>query len=501
MKNEVHNNAQGAFANAVAQHNMGKMSHTENNAITHSSTGVKTLDFFGLVGASRKTPEQAVVAFKAAFAENPKLAAQALLWSRDVRGGAGERNVFRSIIKSMEDVANFRPYLKAIVPHIPEIGRFDDLLVFGAGEIRSAALDILKGAIWNGNGLAAKWLPRKGKDVPWIRTAFGLSPKAYRKLIVSLTNVVEQKMCAKDWKSIIYSQVPSVAAARYQKAFTKNDADRYAAYRQGLVKGTEKINASIVMPYDVIKGCLHGDPVVAQAQWDALPNWMGEHPVNIIPMVDTSGSMDSLVDGKNRIIDIAISVGLYVAEKNNGAMKNLAFTFQEEPQAINLHGQLKDRITQILAGRHIENTNLQAAFMLLLNIAKKNKVRQTEMPEYILVISDMEFDQGTAVSGMRWRDNRFVGVKKEMTNHEGILRMYQQSGYKIPKIIYWNLQSRSDKNKPVTHKDNNTALVSGFSPAILKAVLNTDMQNFNPLSVMLEAIDVDRYRIFEHVNA
>lgn len=471
---------------------------TENGALTNATTGSAVLDLFSIIAASRKNPQQAVNEFKKAFRADPRIASQILLWSRDIRGGAGERNVFRQILKAMQNDRDFAPYMARIINYIGEIGRWDDLLIFDNMEWKIQAYNVLRTAIWNGNGLAAKWMPRKGKLVPEIRQAFGMTPKQYRKLIVGLTKCVEQKMCAKEWMQINYSHVPSVAAARYQKAFTKHDPVGYAKYRAELVKPEGqrdpkvKINAAAVYPYDIIKSLSRGDVVVAEAQWTALPNYMKE-PVNVIPMIDTSGSMDSSVGGTNRAIDIAVSLGLYVAEKNRGPLANIAFSFQGKPRALYLNGSLKQRYQQILNGRPAENTDLQAGFRLLLDLAKQHNVPADQMPKYILVISDMEFDSAT--TGERhWNGNGFVLNK---TNHHAIVDQYKASGYDMPNIIYWNVMSRNTTNKPVTIKDDGTALVSGFSPSILQTVLSGNLEQYTPLNVMLETVDVPRYKIFE----
>lgn len=481
------------FVTAVQNAELNRMSFTENGAITNATTGAKLLDFFGLAASVRANPATGVNAFRLAFAESPKLAAQSLLWLRDVREGAGERNAFRLILKDMESNAAFVPYMQKILPYVPEIGRYDDLLAVQNTENRELALGILKSAIWNNNGLAAKWLPRKGKEAVEIRQYFGLSPKQYRKRLVELTKVVEQQMCAQNWTGINYSHVPSIAAARYQRAFNRHDPNGYSKYRAELMKPADqrnsdvKINAAAIFPYDVIRSMRNGDAAVAEAQWDALPNWMEGKVGNILPVIDVSGSMTSAVNGQGYYagnvltnMDVAISLGLYVATKNQGAFKNLALTFTGSPKWINLAGSLKNKEEQIRTASWAMNTDLQAAFRLILKTARDGNVAASDMPEYILIVSDMEFD-----------------CCGSMTNMQSIRQQYQAAGYICPKIIFWNMASRSSDNKPVRMNDVNTALVSGFSPSLLKSILSGGLEQYTPWNVMMETIDVDRYRIFE----
>jgi len=479
-----------------------KYTRTENGALTLASTTNRCLDLFNLVGASRQSPAQAVKAFEIAFREHPVLACQILLWARDCRGGAGERNTFREVLKQMETNPVYRPYLQKIIPYVPEIGRFDDLLNFVQVEYKEAAYNVFKSAIWAGNGLAAKWLPRKGTIVPEIRRAFELSPRNYRKLVVGLTQVVEQKMCAKQWNQIIYDHVPSLAAARYQKAFGRHDPDGYTKYREGLKKapgevGARKINAAAIFPYDVLKSLVTGHADVAEAQWNALPNYMGEQPRNVLAVVDVSASMNSQVSAGLSAKDVAVAVGLYCATKNEGRMKDLLFTFSQKPEAINLKGNLAQKVAQINADMRMQNTDIQACFREMLRIAVAHGIPEHEMPEYILLVSDMEFDQA-AGGGLQSMISRHKGGQ-EQTNYEAISAQYVAAGYTLPKIVFWNVMSRSEKNAAVKFDQANTALVSGFSPAIMKSILGAKLSTFNPMNVMLDAVDIDRYRIFDQV--
>jgi hypothetical protein len=336
------------------------------------------------------------------------------------------------------------------------------------------------------NGLAAKWTPRKGEVAREIREFFGMTPKQYRKSLVNLTTVVETQMCAKDWDAINYSHVPSLAHSRYKKAFTRNGTS-YAEYVAKLVKGEAgvKINAGAVYPYDVLKGSIPSyncstmsktELDALQAQWDALPNFIGD--ASVLPMVDSSGSMTCSA-GKNTnlsCLEVAISLGLYFADKNKGKFKDTFLTFSHTPKLVNLKGNIVQKITQMNTGE-VANTNLNAAFDLILKTAVDNSVPQAEMPQTLVIFSDMQFDQGCS------HDDSAI---------EMIARKYEQAGYTIPKVVFWNLNAAYG-NAPVKFNKTGVALVSGFSPAIAKSILSGNLDDFSPEAIMLKTVMKDRY--------
>ena len=236
------------FVNAVKN----QEARTENGMKARKDTKNALVDLFYKIGASRG--KNIIPDFSAALVENPELAVRIALWARDARGGAGEREIFRQILKYLE--TSNPEIVEKVIPKVPELGRWDDLLNFDSTEFKFKAYDAIGTALRNQNGLCAKWMPRKGQLAAELRTALGMSPKQYRKTLVNLTKVVESKMCAKDWDGINFSHVPSVASARYKKAFWRNAAEAYGSYVASLVKGDDpkvKVNAGAVYPYDVLK--------------------------------------------------------------------------------------------------------------------------------------------------------------------------------------------------------------------------------------------------------
>lgn len=462
---------------------------TANGMKARKSTTDKVVDLFFKIGASRG--KDIVPDFVKAYVQDKDLAARVALWSRDARGGAGERELFRNILVHLETAD---PDLAlAMLRKVPELGRWDDIFAFKTVAFKRAAFDMLKAALESGDGLAAKWTPRKGELAAEIRTHFGWTPKFYRKTLVNLTKVVETQMCANDWDNINFNHVPSVASARYKKAFNRHTT-KFADYVNALVKGdpTAKVNAGAVYPYDILKGvggwgwkANFGQTELDHitAQWAALPNFVGD--ANILPMVDVSGSMSCPAGaagyGSKSVttcMDVAVSLGLYLAEKNQGKFKDTFLTFSGTPELMTLKGNIVQKCDQMVTSKWGMSTNLHAAFDKILSVAVKGNVPQAEMPEMLLILSDMQFD---------------ACAKFDNSAMEMIERKYAAAGYTVPQIVFWNLNA-SD-NVPVKSDKSGAALVSGFSPSIVKAVLGADMSEFTPYGIMMKTIMNDRYTL------
>jgi hypothetical protein len=471
------------FVNAV----INQEARTTNGMKAHKSTANPCVDLFFNIGAMRG--KDVIPAFVAAYVHDPVITIRIALWARDVRGGAGERKIFRDILKYME--VNDPESAKKILLRVPELGRWDDMLVAN-GPIKDYSFSLIQSALMDNNGLAAKWMPRKGKEAVELREFLGMSPKQYRKTLVNLTKVVETQMCAKDWDNINFNNVPSVASTRYKKAFARH-TDKYKEWTAALVstdpevKASVKVNAGAVYPYDILKGVIthyrmdynksNLDHITAQ--WDALPNYVGD--ANILPLVDVSGSMTCPAGGYNSksgttCLDVAVSLGLYLADKNTGKFKDTFLTFSANPELLHLKGNIVQKIEQMVGSNWTMNTDLYKAIHKILGVAVAGDVPQSEMPKILLILSDMQFD-----SCATYDDS---GI-------EMIERKYAESGYEVPKIVFWNLNSND--NVPVKFDKNGTALVSGFSPSILKAVLAGGMEEFTPEAIMMKAVMNERY--------
>jgi len=338
-------------------------------------------------------------------------------------------------------------------------------------------------------------MPRKGAISVALRNHFNWTPKFYRKRLVELTKVVEQDMCANKWDEINFNHVPSVASARYKKAFTRH-TDAYKEWAAKLVSTdpevakTVKVNAGAVYPHDVLKGLIrpsgYGSVKYDKAnlnhiigQWEALPNYVGD--ANILPIVDVSGSMTCKAGGygsksETTCLDVSVSLGLYLADKNKGKFKDTFLTFSGNPELVHLKGNVVEKIDQMVKVSWQMNTNLNAAIQKILDVAVNGKVPAEEMPSMLLILSDMQFD-----SCARYDDSA----------QEMIARKYEAAGYKMPQIVYWNLNAAD--NVPVKMDARGVAMVSGFSPSIVKSVLSADMDEFTPTGIMLKTIMSNRY--------
>jgi len=452
---------------------------TANGMATLNSSLDPLVDFFFFVGASRGKPIR--TALERAWQADPQNAARILFWARDIRGGSGERELFRQGLLWLEQT--HPDQLEKLIPFVPTYGRWDDLLIFQTTRFQNMSYSMFALALSQSDGLAGKWSPRKGPVANALRKYMNLTPKSYRQLIVGASNTVEQKMSAKEWESINYSHVPSVAAARYQKAFTKRDGERYAAYRASLVAGTAKVNAGAVYPYDIIKSLKQGgDRVVANAQWEALPNYLGDD--FILPLVDVSGSMTcSVGDNPNlTCMDVAVSLGLYLATKQQGPFAGLYLTFTTDSKIAKLPaGDLLTKYASMSNAEWAGSTNIESAFRAILQLAVNHKIPADQMPKSLIIFSDQEYNSAC-------RDGKSIGVFDLARN------MFEQANYSLPNIIFWNLNARStgQGNVPVTYDQNGTALVSGFSPSLLKSILAS--KTFTPADVMWETIGSERYQ-------
>jgi len=446
---------------------------TENGMVTNDSTLNSCVDLFFTIGAMRGQLKTKLISnFSKAFADNPLTALKIMFWARDVRGGAGERQIFKELMSYLAE--NHSGVMVKNLHLVPEYGRWDDLLVLFGTSLDSNAKALIANALENNNGLCAKWMPRKGKEAIALERYLKLSPKAYRKMLVEKTKVVEQLMCSKNWSSVTYEHVPSLAMSRYAKAFAKNDPVRFTAYKTG----DAKINTGAVYPYDVTKNLKMGDMHLASKQWASLPNYMEGNNELVLPVCDVSGSMMTPAGGNKNVtcMDVCLSLGLYISERNEGKFKNAFITFSENPSLQYLNGSLSDRFNQLRRADWGMSTNLECVFELILNQAVKYKLPESEMPTTILIMSDMEFNSCTRIN------NSALDMIDEK---------YLNAGYKRPKIVFWNIQSRNEGNYPVQVTDNGTALVSGFSPSILKSLLTGE--DMTPIGIMNKTVNSSRY--------
>lgn len=480
--------------------NIATTSRTENDMVTYTTSFDKCLDLFFRAGAMRLASDTDIIdVWHKAYTENPLKALKILFWIRDIRGGAGERRVFRVIVKHL--ISHAYNDIRRVLGLFPHYGRWDDLYytipLFESarcGYIVSEIEGFIRENIKNEKvvGLLAKWLPREGKAHykeygNKIRKMLGLSKKEYRTFLSANTSVVENRMCMKLWDSIEYDKVPSVAFHKYNKAWYRNDLEGIEKFIASVKKGEKTIHAEAIFPHTIVKTIVdsivdykyRGErPVGVEAynqQWLALPDYIPSD-LNFIPVCDVSGSMSN---GDCLPMYVSVALGIYCAERNKSVFKDKFITFSNEPTFVELsRGDLYDKVFSMELEAMAENTDLNKVFNLILNTALKNSVPASDMPSNILIISDMEFDRS---------------VGNDETAMQMIRRKYIEAGYSVPNVIFWNVNSRG-ANIPVRFNESGVALVSGFSPAILKNLLSGELTS---LSMMDSVIESNRYSIVE----
>lgn len=456
---------------------------TENGADTFTRSGSLLLDFYAQAGAMRNNKEEALELFKRAFAEDNEKAVRILFYLRDVRGGQGERDLFRICLEWLGNEE--KEVFEKIVNFVPEYGRFDDLFFDNDKCFEILKETLKKDELSETPSLLAKWLPtinassaKTKAKAKFLAEKLGFNSIAYRKLVRDIRKklaVVEEKMSAKKWGEINYSSVPSQASRIYKNAFKKHDEERYDKFIEKATKGEVKINASTLYPYQIYNSVNNDYSETLEALWNQLPDYT--QGKNALVVADTSGSM------RGDPMSVSISLALYFAERNKGQFKDYFISFSHEPKLHKVVGKnLRDKMRSIELG-DVANTNIQKVFELILNTGLQNNVPQEEMPETIYIISDMEFDQAT-------NDYEYgYGRTKKVTNYDAIKSKYAESGYKLPNIVFWNVDARSGKNLPVQQDESGVALVSGFSPVIFKMAV----ENKTPEQVMLDTINSERY--------
>lgn len=480
------------------------VSVTENGAIGYRTTTHPLLDLNFAVASLRSESEQKITKmFRSAFVENPELAIKWLFYARDVRGGLGERRLFRVIL---EDLCFTYPEVAdKILNLIPIYGRYDDLVQLATGEwkYRDKVVDILKAQlesdlaqmeIGRPVSLLAKWMPsvNAGKNAResalMIADSMRLTENQYRRKLSKLRkyiDLVESHMCAGDWSSIEYSKVPSRAALIYKDAFMKHDSDRYSEYIAQVKEGSTKINAGTLYPHDIVAryspsarvSCAL-DPTL-EAMWKALPE-VDLSGKQMLVVRDGSGSMSWQNAGKSNVncLTVATALTIYFAERTTGEFKNKFITFSARPKLIDLLGcdTLHDKLIKTYAEDDCSNTDLYKVFTLILDTAVSANMDQSEMPENILIFSDMEFDGHK----FDW-DTRLFEV---------ISDQYAQHGYKIPRLIFWNLNSRTE-TIPVIKNELGLVLTSGYSVQAGKMIMSGEL---DPMKALEDILNADRYQ-------
>ena len=470
--------------------------YTENGALTHRSTLSECLDLFGTIGALRSADEQEITSrFFRAYAEDADLAMKLLFFARDIRGGIGERRVFRTILKSL---AGYAPQsVEKNIAHVAEYGRYDDLLVLLDTPCEDAALqhirqqlqkDIAALSTDEAVSLLGKWLPSVNASnaqtvrmAKKIARAMGMTDTQYRKVLVSLRQrirIIENNLREKDY-TFDYEKQPSKAMFKYRKAFLRNDADRYNEFMGKVQRGEAQLHTGTLTPCELVAPFFNGHVTPREAHaidvtWNAQEDFTGDE--NALVVVDGSGSMYCAADPKPAAV--ALSLGIYFAERNTGVFRNHFITFSENPQLVQIKGKtIGEKLLYCQGFNEVANTNIRKVFELVLHTAVKHKVPQSQLPTKLYIISDMEFD--------------CCAKNADLTNFAYAKRIFAKAGYQLPEVVFWNVASRNQQH-PVTMNEQGVALVSGSSPRIFQMLQSGIL---SPYAFMLSVLGGERYAV------
>ena len=498
-----------------------------NGARGFATTGTSLLDFsFKLSTYRGKRKEEIINDFMKAFIETPKYALKYLFYSRDIRFGIGEKKVFVTILEHL--AKHNSDTLIPLLSLIPEYGTWKDMLVLLNTPVEKEVANIIKNQInedYNNmkNGkpisLCAKWLPSRTSSKTTKKRFYRLvkllniSEKLYRKTLSELraySNVVEVKMCANQWNEIDYNKVPSKANLLYKNAFLKHDETRRKSWLEKLkevifnklLKNKDvKINAQVAFPHEIVANYRNNnnyswwetedikeEDITLECMWATLMDTLPEDMGKTLCVVDGSGSMyQNIPNSKGQVVDISHALGIACAEKLKGTFHNKFITFGERPKLIELPegASLKDRLNITQREDDCSNTNIERTFKLILDTAKNNNMKPEEMPDRILMVSDMNFD--IMVDG-----NPNKALFTNLQQH------FNEAGYQMPQLVFWNANVNLGKGIiPCIQNEAGVILMSGFSSNIFSMICNNETNPWNALKAIL---DTERYACITYNN-
>lgn len=489
-----------------------RRAYTENGAVGYETTGKALLDMNFKVPSYRTADEATIINdFIKAYAEDPTLALKWMFYAGDIRQGLGERRLFRVLIKH---VLSQQP---GFIKFVGEYNRFDSLFeLFDTDAetdmvnfvMKQLTADMASVHAGKGCSLLAKWMPSINTSSKETRAlakrfikAMNIDEKHYRKMLSKLReaiDVTERKLCAGQWSEVDYNAVPSKANLKYNNAFLAHDETRRREFLGKLEKGDKdvKINAGAVFPHDIVsqyRGKLYGGQLdgTLEAMWKALPNTVQDK--NMIVVRDGSGSMGCPVGGSRNVcaLDVATALAIYMAERLPAPFKDKFITFSNKPKLVTLpQTNLKDKLVRSYQEAECSNTNIEAVFDLVLKTAVGAKMKQSDIPD-ILIISDMEFDGCSCDNGCS--SNWGHGFRSTLFDEIG--KKFAAAGYKLPKMVFWNVNSRSN-TIPVRTNDNGVVLMSGFSQNTAKMAMTNKL---DPYDALKETLNIERYAFVEDV--
>ena len=497
--------------------NINNFGYTENGAVKRNSTLNGLLDLFAMGAAYRsRSDEDCILLFKKAYDENPTYALKCLFYIADCRGGQGERRFFRVCAKWLASYDS--EAMRRNLAYIPTYRRWDDLMVFIGTPLEADALALIKNQLaldvqCKTPSLLAKWLPSENTSsvktraqAHVVREYLGWTHKQYRKTLAVLRariNVLERLMSEGRWDEIEFDKIPSKAGLKYKNAFARHDIERAKSernvqtYAEFAKDTTKTVNASVLNPIDIADRIFshnywsppkETDRLMYQKYWDCLKDYYNGREENGIAVVDVSGSMTG------QPMNAAVSMGAYIAERGKGPFANHFITFSGNPQLVKFEGvDIYDKFMRAKSADWAMNTNIEATFDLLLNTALANNCTQEEIPTTIYIFSDMEFDACATTGaidtgrygGYDSRINRVTSAQAN-TLFEQIKIKWTNYGYKLPRVIFWNLNCRQE-NIPAI--GDGFSFVSGFSMNMIEQILSGE----DGYSLMMKKLDTERY--------
>lgn len=523
------------------------------NSDPHKVSG-RVRFYYKIVRNMTEKPEALFEILEESFQECPLDTLKLMFHLRNIKNGKGERKLFRMCCEWWVKKGHVSSLLKN-VSYFIKMGRADDLFSLGPWGVEAFACVLLQD-LRNFKQfphtlltMAAKWAPKEGNagknNIPFtgrsllnvmletlgrlihhdIESGFEpqlfewndlekntqnqwvLRKKVYRQKILNVLrpqlNIVERRMCARQFDQIEYNKVPSKAMTKYSKKKTKvkpyhknqnavgsfrcRDPERFTAWEASLAKGVDekgqvvKVNAQTLHPHEIVHAICCEYSEVLEAQWNTLLTTMPELN-NTLVVVDTSGSMNTCMTSKSKVtpLEVAISLGMFCAQKLTGVWKNKMISFSKTPQFVELDEtlNLKARIDQVKDMAWELNTNFQAVFELILNLAQKHQLKQEQLPKCVLTISDMQFDSADTNSH---------------TNLKVIQDKFKTAGYQMPVLVFWNVMNHG-KDVPATVDERGVVMVSGFSPQVLKHVTNVEeLQKMTPWSMVQKVLNDPDY--------
>ena len=459
---------------------------TENGDKAFKSTGSFCLDYFSLVGGMRYNLKDALNLFMKAYFENPKLAVKILFYTRDIRNGLGERDLFRYALNTL---ANMYPFVaKQLIEYIPEYGRYDDLIVLIDTSVKKDVIDFIKAKLdediknkkeGKSISLLAKWLPSINTSssetrlyAEKIATLLGLKKVEYRKMLSFLRKdlIIENNLREKDY-TFDYEKIPGGAMFKYKDAFVRNDKERYDKYLSDLSVGKAKMNANTIFPYEVIRTLENGANSSQYPTLDAIWKSFDRTKISSKTIVVRDGSGSMYDYNKVTANSVATSLAILFAEQLTGSFKDKFITFSSKPEIVTIKGEMIHEKYQFISTYNdYTNTNIKKVYDLILKVYQDKSFKESAALDRIVIISDMEFDclTNARISTFEYFENEF-----------------NKLGFKMPEIVFWNVRAR-DIHFPVVNKLG-VKLISGSSAKIIEMVTNN--LSVDAYQFMLECLE------------